>query len=105
VLAQEGRSSDFYIADNVIVGRNPADRFNLESGGAWGRTRAGYAVNLAGYCATLSGDPHDTNSLEEPTRIVPAKGEFEAGSSFVYEFPAYFITVLRVNPTKPPKRP
>ena len=48
VLAQDGRSTDFYIADNVILGRNPADRFNPESGGAWGRTKAGYAVNLAG---------------------------------------------------------
>ena len=48
VLAQDGRSDDFYIADNLIVGRNPADRFNPDSGGAWGRTKAGYAVNLAG---------------------------------------------------------
>lgn len=48
VLAQDGRSEDFYIADNVFIGRNPADRFNPDSGGAWGRTKAGYAVNLSG---------------------------------------------------------
>ena len=48
VLAQDGRSENFYIADNVFIGRNPADRFNPESGGAYGRTDAGYAVNLAG---------------------------------------------------------
>lgn len=48
VLAEDGRSEDFYIADNVILGRNPGDRFNPESGGAYGRTEAGYAVNLSG---------------------------------------------------------
>ncbi len=50
VLAQDGRSTDFYIADNVIIGRNPADRFNPDSGGAWGRTKAGYAVNIGLQC-------------------------------------------------------
>ena len=48
VLAQDGRSEDFYIADNVFLGRNRQDRFNPESGGAWGRTKGGYAVNLSG---------------------------------------------------------
>lgn len=48
VLAQDGRSEDFSILDNVFVGANPADRFNPESGGAYGRTKAGYAVNLSG---------------------------------------------------------
>jgi alpha-N-arabinofuranosidase len=62
-------------------------------------------IHPTGYCATLNGDPHDTNSLAEPTKIVPTKSEFEAGSSFAYTFPAYSITVLRVNATKPPKRP
>jgi hypothetical protein len=48
VLAQDGRSEGFYIADNRFIGCNPSDRFNPESGGAWGRTKAGYAVNLSG---------------------------------------------------------
>jgi hypothetical protein len=48
ILGQDGRCENFYIADNVFIGRNPADRFNPQSGGAWGRTEAGYAVNLAG---------------------------------------------------------
>lgn len=43
VLAQDGRSSDFYIADNVITGRN-----NPEALGNFGRSESGYAVNLAG---------------------------------------------------------
>jgi hypothetical protein len=75
VLAQEGRSTDFYIADNVIIGRNPSDRFNPESGGAWGRTKAGYAVNLAGQghvvCYNRAENFWDvlnvfTNSLPDP---------------------------------------
>ncbi len=48
VLAQDGRSENFYIADNRFIGRNPGDRFNPRSGGAWGKTEAGYAVNLSG---------------------------------------------------------
>jgi hypothetical protein len=48
ILAQDAHSENFYIADNVFIGRNPADRFNPQSGGANGRTEAGYAVNLAG---------------------------------------------------------
>jgi hypothetical protein len=48
VLAQDGRSDEFYIADNTFIGMNPGDRFNPQSGGAWGRTQAGYAVNLSG---------------------------------------------------------
>ncbi len=48
VLAQDGRSENFYIADNRFIGRNPGDRFNPRSGGAWGKTEAGYAVNVSG---------------------------------------------------------
>lgn len=43
VLAQDGRSEDFYIADNVIIGCNPPDEL-----GRFDRTKAGYAVVLAG---------------------------------------------------------
>jgi hypothetical protein len=42
-LAQDGRSEDFTLSDNVILGRNPADRL-----APFGRTIAGYAVTLAG---------------------------------------------------------
>ena len=75
VLAQDGRSEGFYIADNVIIGRNPHDRFNPRSGGASGRTDAGYAVNLAGKghmaCHNYCADMWDvmnvfTNSLADP---------------------------------------
>ncbi|MFP4580440.1 MAG: hypothetical protein ACLFQ6_06910 [Candidatus Sumerlaeia bacterium] len=43
VLAQDGRSDDFTIMDNVFIGRNPSDSL-----GQFGSTEAGYAVNLAG---------------------------------------------------------
>ncbi|MGD2175327.1 MAG: hypothetical protein PVJ27_07985, partial [Candidatus Brocadiaceae bacterium] len=43
VLAQDGRSEDFYIADNVILGRGPGDEM-----GTWPSSETGYAVNLAG---------------------------------------------------------
>jgi len=75
VLAQDARSENFYIADNVFIGRNPGDRFNPESDGARGRTDAGYAVNLAGkghvvchnYVANFwDGINVFTNSLADP---------------------------------------
>jgi hypothetical protein len=75
VLAQDGRSENFYIADNRIIGANPGDRFNPQSGGAWGRTKAGYAVNLAGkghvVCHNYAANFWDcinvfTNSLADP---------------------------------------
>ncbi|MFO7957663.1 MAG: hypothetical protein R6X33_11260 [Candidatus Brocadiia bacterium] len=43
LLAQDGRSRDFYIADNVILGRGPGDEM-----GTWPRSETGYAVNIAG---------------------------------------------------------
>ncbi len=43
ILAQDGASKDFYIADNVILGRNNPDRIK-----PFGRSKAGYAVNIAG---------------------------------------------------------
>ncbi len=75
ILAQDGRSENFYIADNVFIGRNPSDRFNPQSSGSSGRTEAGYAVNLAGkghvvcynYVANFwDGINVFTNSLADP---------------------------------------
>lgn len=43
VLAQDGRSVDFNILDNVFIGANPAKQL-----GKFGSTTAGYAVNLSG---------------------------------------------------------
>jgi hypothetical protein len=43
LMAQDGRSEDFTILDNVFLGRNPADKL-----GHFGSTTAGYAVNLGG---------------------------------------------------------
>ncbi len=75
VLAQDGRSEDFYIADNTFIGRNPGDRFNPDSGGAYGRTKGGYSVNLSGQghvvCYNYAANFWDvmnvfTNALADP---------------------------------------
>lgn len=43
IMAQDGRSTDFSILDNVFIGRNPMGKINV-----FGRSTAGYAVNLSG---------------------------------------------------------
>ena len=43
ILAQDGRSEDFNILDNIILGRGPQDELR-----GWPRSEVGYAVNLAG---------------------------------------------------------
>ncbi len=43
VLAQDGRSDDFVIADNIFIGRQPEDKINT-----FGRAVGGYAAVLAG---------------------------------------------------------
>ena len=48
VLGLDGRCRDFTILDNWFIGTNDGDQFHRTAGGAWGRTRSGYAVNLLG---------------------------------------------------------
>ncbi len=43
ILAQDGKSEDFLISDNIILGRGPQKEM-----GGFGRSETGYAVNLAG---------------------------------------------------------
>ena len=54
-------------------------------------------VNPEGHSTFLAGAPDATNSLTNPTNIVPSTGTFVAGSSFKYLFPAYSVTVLRIG--------
>jgi hypothetical protein len=49
ILAQDGRSEDFLISDNVILGRGPQSHM-----GGFGRSETGYAVNLSGQGHTVS---------------------------------------------------
>ena len=48
ILGLDGRCRDFTILDNVFIGTNDGDQFHREAGAAWGRSRAGYAVNVLG---------------------------------------------------------
>jgi hypothetical protein len=75
VLAQDARSTDFYIADNTFLGCNDGERFHHEAGAAYGKSKAGYSVNLAGaghvVCYNYAANFWDgmnvfTNSLADP---------------------------------------
>jgi alpha-L-arabinofuranosidase len=54
-------------------------------------------VNSKGSSTTLTGALADENTLADPNKIIPVSKTFTAGSTFSYTFPAYSITVLRVN--------
>lgn len=46
-------------------------------------------------CAT---SPDDTNSISEPEKVIPITSRVDGlGMDFIREFPAYSITVLRLN--------
>ncbi|MBW8782523.1 MAG: carbohydrate binding domain-containing protein [Verrucomicrobia bacterium] len=47
---------------------------------------------------TLAGQPEDTNSLDEPTKVVPVASNVSGiAPAFTYTFPPYSITVLQLN--------
>jgi alpha-L-arabinofuranosidase len=54
-------------------------------------------VNPIGHSSVLKGAPDAENSLANPTNVVPSTGEFAAGRSFKYVFPAYSVSVLRIG--------
>jgi alpha-N-arabinofuranosidase len=42
--------------------------------------------------------PNDTNTLEEPQKIVPHTEKADGlGANFTREFPAYSVTVLKIQ--------
>jgi alpha-N-arabinofuranosidase len=57
------------------------------------------AIDSKGEAIVLSANsPTDTNSITEPTRIVPVTEKVEGlGTNFTRSFPAYSITVLRMK--------
>jgi len=59
----------------------------------------GASVDSRGQAITLSaGSPDDTNSITEPSRIVPVTTAIDGlGSNFSRVFPAYSITVLKMR--------
>ena len=54
-------------------------------------------IDPVGHSSTLTGSPDAENSLANPNNVVPSIGNFAAGSSFRYLFPAYSVTVLRIG--------
>jgi alpha-N-arabinofuranosidase len=57
------------------------------------------AVEAQGQAITLSASaPDDTNSITEPTKIVPMTTKVEGlGANFTRTFPPYSITVLQMK--------
>jgi alpha-L-arabinofuranosidase len=54
-------------------------------------------VDHSGHATTLRGSPEAENSFKEPDKIIPFKSTFAAAGTFNYRFPAYSITVLRIE--------
>jgi alpha-N-arabinofuranosidase len=47
----------------------------------------------------LQGDPNEQNSIDAPAKIAPAQTNIDnAGPSFVHEFPANSVSVIRLKP-------
>ena len=57
------------------------------------------AVEPGGQAITMSGTgPNDTNSITDPTRIVPVTTKVDGlSANFTRTFPAYSISVLEMN--------
>jgi alpha-N-arabinofuranosidase len=66
-------------------------RTDIELDGAEDLSGTGRAV-------TLSARPEETNSITDPTHVVPVESEFEGvGPSFTYTFAPYSVTVLQLS--------
>jgi len=50
-----------------------------------------------GKFSMMTGNPDDENSIQEPEKISPKYGTFEAGKIFDFTFPAYSVTLLRIS--------
>ena len=55
-------------------------------------------VSKDAHLILLTGKPGDMNSITEPTKIAPRETDLhDAGASFVHEFPAYSVSVLKLG--------
>jgi alpha-N-arabinofuranosidase len=76
----------------VVNETGSAQNVHIQITGAPRIESAGEAVVLA------AGSPNDTNSLEQPQKIVPRTEIAEnLGANFTREFPPYSITVLKLK--------
>jgi alpha-N-arabinofuranosidase len=77
---------------NVVNEGETAQRVNFQISGAKTIASKGEAVVLA------ANNPNDTNSLNEPNKVVPRVETLEGlSANFVREFPPYSITVLKLK--------
>ena len=58
---------------------------------------AGTRVAHDGKLVILSGNPEDTNSIENPRNVIPVEHALHVGPNFENTFPAYSVTVLEVH--------
>jgi alpha-L-arabinofuranosidase len=73
---------------------------NVTSAACDGQVSLAGVGNVApsGTALTLTGDPADENTLENPDKVKPVKSTFKAGGpEFRYTFPPNSLTVLRVR--------
>ncbi len=74
----------------VVNNKGTAESVNITLNGS-------INVNPDGHSTTLTGVPDAENSLVNPTNIIPSAGKFTAGKSFIYSFPSYSVSVLRIG--------
>ena len=87
---RDSKSGLIYL--KVVNASGTAQKINVQISGAVGVDSTGEAVVLA--ANSLS----DTNTLEEPQKIVPRTEKAEGlGANFTREFAAYSVTVLKIK--------
>lgn len=92
VASRASASGDVLI--KVVNTSASAQSLQVELPGASGVAKTGTAI-------VLSGEPGDVNTLEQPEKIVPQTITLtDVGSSFLHEFPAHSVTVLRLKARK-----
>ena len=46
----------------------------------------------------LTGDPKDTDTFENPKKVIPETSQIQVSKSFTYNAPPYSLTIIRVKP-------
>ncbi len=92
VASRDTRSGDVILK---VVNTSPAvQQIQIDLQGARGIAKTATAVVLAG-------DPADVNSLDAPEKVAPQTTTVTGvGATFLHEFPAHSVTVLRVKARK-----
>jgi len=87
---RDSRSGIIYL--KVVNEAGTAQRINIQINGCPKIQPEGEVVSLT------ASSPNDTNSIEQPQKIVPRKEKAEnLSTNFTREFPAYSITILKLE--------